>query len=109
MILRINQLRNLSFGIARLCIIPACIYLFDSLSLAGENENIISAVKIERAVVLDGVLSESNWERAIPISDFTHRELHEGEPATGRGGSMRNTGCNGEISTRGSGHGLSRS
>jgi len=35
-------------------------------------------------ITLDGNLTESCWEHAVKISNFTQRELNEGEPATER-------------------------
>ena len=34
--------------------------------------------------VQDGVLSEAVWQKAVPATDFTQREPHQGQPATER-------------------------
>jgi len=36
----------------------------------------------DEKIILDGNLSEQCWQEAIKISNFTQRELNEGEPAT---------------------------
>jgi len=42
----------------------------------------IEASFVEAAIKLDGDLSESAWQSAKKISNFTQRELNEGEPVT---------------------------
>jgi len=37
---------------------------------------------IQSQIIFDGLLNESIWEKAEPITDFTQRELTEGAPAT---------------------------
>ncbi len=44
----------------------------------------ISAVRVDRAPRLDGMLDEADWKRAIPIDNFTQQEPREGMPATER-------------------------
>ena len=46
--------------------------------------NTIRAFYTDRPVKLDGRLSESAWQQAQHISNFTQRELNEGQPATER-------------------------
>jgi len=48
--------------------------------------NKIKAYKLQKneSVVLDGLLNEPAWKKAIKISNFTQRELNEGMPATER-------------------------
>ncbi len=44
----------------------------------------IHALPISKPITLDGKLNEPAWQRAEKISNFTQRELHEGQPATER-------------------------
>src|SRR5437867_3962235 len=44
----------------------------------------VHAVRLHGGFTLDGVLSEPDWATAIPVSDFTQREPHEGTIATER-------------------------
>ncbi|MCP2520416.1 carbohydrate binding family 9 domain-containing protein [Candidatus Aminicenantes bacterium AC-335-B20] len=46
--------------------------------------NTIKALRIYSKIKLDGILIEDAWSRAQKISNFTQRELNEGEPATER-------------------------
>lgn len=46
--------------------------------------NRIQAHKIHHSIRVDGRLSEPEWQEAGHISNFTQRELNEGEPATER-------------------------
>jgi len=46
--------------------------------------NELTALKINNKPVLDGKLIEPCWQDAAKISNFTQRELNEGEPATER-------------------------
>jgi len=38
------------------------------------------AVRVETAPKIDGILDDSSWESAIPISDFIQHEPNEGSP-----------------------------
>jgi len=44
--------------------------------------NQLVALKVDRAPRLDGILNEDCWGKAVKISNFTQRELNEGEPAS---------------------------
>jgi hypothetical protein len=44
----------------------------------------VRAARAAGEIGLDGVLSESAWAGALPVSDFTQREPREGAPATER-------------------------
>jgi hypothetical protein len=44
----------------------------------------IHALPISQPIKLDGRLNEPAWQQARKISNFTQRELHEGQPATER-------------------------
>jgi hypothetical protein len=44
----------------------------------------IEALRISSPIVMDGILSEPSWQKAMHISNFTQRELNEGQPATER-------------------------
>ncbi len=46
--------------------------------------NQIKAYKITAAIKTDGRLSETVWQQAMHISNFTQRELNQGEPASER-------------------------
>ena len=56
---------------------------FVSSILAQQSEpSFIQAYKISNPINIDGNLSEPVWQKAVHISNFTQRELNEGEPAT---------------------------
>ncbi len=44
----------------------------------------LTAYHITQPIHLDGALSESAWQQAVHIANFTQRELNEGQPATER-------------------------
>ncbi len=46
--------------------------------------NYIEALHTSSPIVMDGILSEPAWQKAMHISNFTQRELNEGQPATER-------------------------
>ena len=46
--------------------------------------NIITAMKIDNEIKLDGILDEDCWKNAQIVSNFTQREQNEGEPVTER-------------------------
>lgn len=57
----------------------------DSILSQGFSEpRTITAARVSVPPTLDGILSEDAWKEAIPISNFTQRELREDEPATER-------------------------
>ena len=58
------------------------ISLLCSNEVSAEAEKSISALRIDGHIKLDGFLSETVWGNAIPLLDFTQRELHEGEEPT---------------------------
>jgi hypothetical protein len=47
-----------------------------------EQNSIIKALYVEEKINIDGNLIESAWNAAVPIIDFTQRELNEGQKAT---------------------------
>jgi len=44
--------------------------------------NQLIALRTDEAPAVDGILRETCWQKAQRISNFTQRELDEGEPAT---------------------------
>src|SRR6476620_9672521 len=54
----------------------------DSMAAAAARN--VHAVRIVEPVRVDGVLDDSIWSRATPVSGFTQRVPKEGEPATER-------------------------
>ena len=50
----------------------------------GTSSNEIKAHKITRPIIIDGRLTEADWLTARPVSNFTQRELNNGQPATER-------------------------
>ena len=46
--------------------------------------NIVTAVFTEESIDVDGLLNEPVWREAQRISNFTQRELNEGQPVTER-------------------------
>ncbi len=68
-------------------IIFSIVYLL-SFSLTvfaqGTSSNEIQARKTTRPIIIDGRLTEADWLTARPVSNFTQRELNNGQPATER-------------------------
>ncbi|MBN1294428.1 MAG: carbohydrate binding family 9 domain-containing protein [Candidatus Latescibacteria bacterium] len=62
--------------------VPLIVLCFIILNTVAEAQ--ITAKLIDSQIRLDGVLTEKVWESADVVSDFTQRELSEGEPATER-------------------------
>ena len=57
--------------------------IFSSVTAAfAAEDKTISAVRISSSVKLDGLLSETAWHSALPLTDFTQRELDEGAQPT---------------------------
>ncbi len=52
------------------------------LSAQTSKPDTLDALYINEQIELDGELEESAWEKANKISNFTQRELQEGQPAT---------------------------
>jgi len=51
---------------------------------AGDHSRRVTAVRITKAPVIDGILSEAEWRLAQPATDFTQRDPEEGSPASER-------------------------
>lgn len=49
---------------------------------AGTSPKEIRAVKTERPPQIDGLLNDREWEIAVPVSDFTQYDPHEGSAPT---------------------------
>jgi len=86
---RRNNRRIIEFNVCRVSkrfvqpAVLAAIVLLLSVSIATAQERkTIGAVRISEPIVLDGLLRENPWKSAEPLTDFTQRELHEGEPPT---------------------------
>ncbi len=60
--------------------------VFSLTTLLGQvsQPNVIHAYFTKQPVQLDGRLDESSWQKAEHISNFTQRELNEGQPASER-------------------------
>lgn len=54
----------------------------DSIPPAGSP--VVRAARISGAIELDGNLAEPAWSTAVPVTDFSQREPHEGARATER-------------------------
>jgi len=67
-------------------IFPLLIFFFIIICPQTYSQNSkpdsLEAVYVSETIHLDGILSESVWQRAKRISNFTQRELNEGEPAS---------------------------
>lgn len=50
--------------------------------LAGDNPQSVQAVRTETSPHIDGILDESVWQQAIPVTEFTQRNPDEGKPAS---------------------------
>ena len=55
--------------------------LFSSFQVFGQNKKIY-AVKISTPPIIDGILNDSVWNKAIPTSDFLQQEPVAGKPPT---------------------------
>jgi len=64
-----------------LCLI---LFLTSPLTAATKPEHVMSAVRIEGPITIDGILNEPEWELAQPATDFIQRLPHTGQPATER-------------------------
>jgi hypothetical protein len=53
-------------------------------TLKTTSTSIVRAARVAGEISLDGMLSESPWAAALPVTDFTQREPQEGAPATER-------------------------
>ncbi len=51
---------------------------------ATKPEHVMTAVRIQGPITVDGVLTEPQWELAQPATDFIQRLPHTGQPATER-------------------------
>lgn len=59
-------------------------FLLLGSNLMAQNTPIIIPSLAEEPIVLDGILNEPVWKKAIKVRDFTQRELNIGEKATER-------------------------
>jgi hypothetical protein len=53
-------------------------------ALLGNDADTLTAKYTQAKIKLDGHLNEEVWNKAMRISNFTQREMHEGEPASER-------------------------
>ncbi len=65
----------------RLLILSLILFCFTS-GYSQETKKTITASSTDLPVKKDGLLTESAWKAAVPVSGFTQRELQEGEKAT---------------------------
>ncbi len=63
-------------------IILSLLFLSNIILAQVSQPNNISAFKINKSIKLDGSLNEDCWQKALKISNFTQRELQEGQPAS---------------------------
>ncbi len=64
-----------------------CLILFLTATLlpaATKPEHVMTAVRIDGPITIDGLLNEPQWELAKPATDFIQRLPHTGQPATER-------------------------
>ena len=59
-------------------------FSFANASAQVSEPRRIQALRISESIRVDGVLTEPVWEQAQRITNFTQRELTEGEPVTER-------------------------
>ena len=59
-------------------------FSFANASAQVSEPSRIQALRISESIRVDGVLTEPVWEQAQRITNFTQRELTEGEPVTER-------------------------
>jgi hypothetical protein len=87
-----NEHRTMGWRI-RFCMIPLLVpsLLCPTAAWSQDGQNgaeparglpTIRAVRLNQAIVLDGVLDEEAWLRAEPATDFTQLDPLEGQPAT---------------------------
>jgi hypothetical protein len=67
---------------APLACAAAALLAAPALVAAAAADRSVRAVRVEEAIVLDGVLDEAVWHQAEPADGFTQTEPHQGEPAT---------------------------
>lgn len=60
------------------------IFVFNRTQCQISIPNTVTAYKTVDKIKIDGVLDEDVWKQAQRITNFTQREMHEGEPATQR-------------------------
>ncbi len=63
-------------------IIILAIGLFPGSLYSGDNSKFIDAKKTENPPVIDGYLTELDWDAAVPSSGFIQRDPNEGEQAS---------------------------
>jgi hypothetical protein len=72
---------------ARICCLPAAIWLFLWPPSAAAQERPLRALRIERlneTIRVDGKLDEAVWQRIAPAGDFVQTEPDEGAPVSER-------------------------
>ncbi|RCK72859.1 MAG: hypothetical protein IGBAC_0351 [Ignavibacteriae bacterium] len=55
-----------------------------NLGFSGSSHKNIVATKTESKIKIDGLLSEGDWNKAVPVSDFVQYDPVEGAPPTER-------------------------
>ncbi|MCK5075065.1 MAG: carbohydrate binding family 9 domain-containing protein, partial [Calditrichia bacterium] len=58
------------------------LFINKSVNAQTSLPDYINALQIQSGIKVDGNLSEPAWQRAVRISNFTQRELEEGQPAS---------------------------
>jgi hypothetical protein len=56
--------------------------LFPFALIFSQTEITVQAVRLTEPIVVDGILSESIWQTALPVSGFLQRDPNEGSPST---------------------------
>ncbi len=75
--------RNQSWRCWKSAIFIISLLLCEDLVIAQVSlPNQLTALKVQEAPEIDGILNEICWQKVEKISNFTQRELNEGEPAT---------------------------
>ena len=66
----------------RMILLSSCFSFLFIASAFAQNPKSLVAQRTEEPVKLDGFLNDAAWKAATPLTDFTQRELREGEAPT---------------------------
>ena len=74
--------RVIGLSILILTVWPTSAVLGLQADSSTDPEKVITASRIEKSIVVDGILDEPEWNLAQPVMDFVQRDPQTGEPAT---------------------------
>src|SRR5512142_671173 len=65
-----------------LVLLPALLALLFCFASAGTSPKKVVAARLDSSLVIDGILSETQWQAAVPVADFTQFDPAEGASPT---------------------------